>query len=241
MKLFTFLYSIYGLIIFSSLWIFFSIPLLFGIWFKSFLNFAYWCHHLIARFFFALIFIPVKIKLEKNVDLKKQYIIISNHFSYIDIPAIAALNIPFKFIGKIQVNNIPLLGYIFKNLHIMVNRDDKNSRRDTYLNCFKSIDEGYSIGIFPEGGIKTKKIPELADFKDGAFAMAIEKQIPILPVSLLDAYKIMKGSFLISWSPCKIVCHDPISPKGYGKKDIDKFKKKCFDLLQKKLNESHNI
>ena len=139
MKLFTFLYSIYGLIIFSSLWIFFSIPLLFGIWFKSFLNFAYWCHHLIARFFFALIFIPVKIKLEKNVDLKKHYIIISNHFSYIDIPAIAALNIPFKFIGKIQVNNIPLLGYIFKNLHIMVNREDKNSRKNTPTPIFLGI------------------------------------------------------------------------------------------------------
>jgi|TARA_B110000263_G_scaffold249672_1_gene268031 1-acyl-sn-glycerol-3-phosphate acyltransferase len=239
MKLFTFLYSIYGLIVFSSLWIFFSIPFLMGIWFKRFLNFSYWCHHIIARFFFTLIFIPVKIKLEKNVDLKKQYIIISNHFSYIDIPSLASLNIPFKFIGKIQVNNIPLLGYIFKNLHIMVNREDKNSRKNTYLNCFKSIDEGHSIGIFPEGGIKTKKIPELADFKDGAFAMAIEKQISILPVSLLDAYKIMKGSFLLSWSPCKIVCHNPISPKGYEKKDIDKFKKICFDVLQKKLNESH--
>ena len=65
-------------------------------------------------------FIPVKIKLEKGVNLKNQYVIISNHFSFIDIPALAALNIPFKFIGKIAVNNIPLLGYIFKNLHIFI-------------------------------------------------------------------------------------------------------------------------
>ena len=62
----------------------------------------------------------MKIRYEEGVDLKNQYVIISNHFSYIDIPALAALNIPFRFIGKMQVNNIPVLGYIFKNLHIMV-------------------------------------------------------------------------------------------------------------------------
>ena len=58
----------------------------------------------------------MKITYEEGVDLKNQYVIIANHFSYIDIPALAALNIPFKFIGKMQVNNIPVLGYIFKNL-----------------------------------------------------------------------------------------------------------------------------
>ena len=166
--------------------------------------------------------------------------IISNHFSFIDIPALAALNIQFKFIGKIAVNNIPLLGYIFKNLHIMVDREDKDSKKQTYLKSFKSIDEGYSMGIFPEGGIKTKKIPQLAPFKDGAFIMAIEKQIPILPVSLLDAYQIMKGSFFITWSPCEIVCHTPISSKGYIKRDLEKFKNKCYNVLQNELNKSHN-
>ena len=240
MKIFTLIYSIYGLIVFSSLFAIFSLPFVLGIWFKKFEKTAYWLHHILARFFFAAIFIPVRIKLEKDVNLKNQYVIISNHFSFIDIPALAALNIPFKFIGKIRVNNIPLLGYIFKNLHIMVDRENKDSRKQTYLKSFRSIDEGYSMGIFPEGGIKTKKVPQLAPFKDGAFIMAIEKQIPILPVSLLGAYQIMKGSFFISRSPCEIACHTPISPKGYTKKDLEKFKNKCYNLLQNELNKSHN-
>ncbi|MEO2084196.1 MAG: 1-acyl-sn-glycerol-3-phosphate acyltransferase, partial [Marinoscillum sp.] len=82
--------------------------------------------------------------------------------------------------------------------------------------------------------------PQLAPFKDGAFIMAIEKQIPILPVSLLGAYQIMKGSFFISWSPCEIVCHRPISPKGYTKRDLEKFKNICYNVLQNELNKSHN-
>ena len=196
-------------------------------------------HHVLARFFFAAIFIPVKIKLEKGINLKNQYVIISNHFSFIDIPALAALNIPFKFIGKIAVNNIPLLGYIFKNLHIMVDRDSKDSRKQTYLESFRSIDEGYSIGVFPEGGIKTEEVPKLAPFKNGAFSMALEKQVPILPVSLLGAYKIMKGSFFISRNPCEIICHKPITTDGYSTEDVEEFKKKCYDVLQSKLSKSY--
>ena len=240
MKIFTILYSFYGLLVFSSLFIFFSIPLLLGIWFKPLKKMAYWAHHKIARTFFSLIFIPLKIRYEKGVDLKKQYVIIANHFSFIDIPALAALNIPFKFIGKMQVNNIPVLGYIFKNLHIMVDRDSKESRKQTYIDSFNSIDQGYSIGIFPEGGIKTEKVPTMAPFKNGAFAMALEKQVPILPVSLLGAYKIMKGSFFINWSPCEIVCHKPIYTDGFTTKDVDAFRDKCSKILQSELDKSYN-
>ena len=81
MKIFTILYSFYGLLVFSSLFIFFSIPLLLGIWFKPLKRMAYWAHHKIARTFFTLIFIPMKIRYEESVDLKKQYVIIANHFS----------------------------------------------------------------------------------------------------------------------------------------------------------------
>ena len=240
MKIFTVLYSFYGLLVFSSLFIFFSIPLLLGIWFKPLKKMAYWAHHKIARTFFSLIFIPMKIRYEEGVDLKNKYVIIANHFSYIDIPALAALNIPFKFIGKMQVNNIPVLGYIFKNLHIMVDRDSKESRKQTYIDCFRSLDQGYSIGIFPEGGIKTEKVPKMAPFKNGAFAMALEKQVPILPVSLLGAYKIMKGSFYINWSPCEIVCHKPIYTDGFTTKDVDAFREKCYKILQSELDKAYN-
>ena len=73
MKIFTILYSFYGLLVFSSLFIFFSIPLLLGIWFKPLKRMAYWAHHKIARTFFSLIFIPMKISYEEGVDLKKTH------------------------------------------------------------------------------------------------------------------------------------------------------------------------
>ena len=122
----------------------------------------------------------------------------------------------------------------------MVDRDSKESRKQTYIDCFRSLDQGYSIGIFPEGGIKTEKVPKMAPFKNGAFAMALEKQVPILPVSLLGAYKIMKGSFYISWSPCEIVCHKPIYTDGFTTKDVDAFREKCYKILQSELDKAYN-
>ena len=59
----------------------------------------------------------MKIRYEEGVDLNKKYVIIANHFSYIDIPALAALNIPFQFIGKMQVNNIPVLDIFLEPSH----------------------------------------------------------------------------------------------------------------------------
>ena len=84
---------------------------------------------------------------------------------------------------------------------------------------------------------KTKKVPEMAEFKDGAFAIALKKRIPILPVSLLDAYRIMQGSFFLSWHKCRVICHEPISPEGYSMENLEEFKKKCYDTLDSKLRK----
>ena len=65
----------------------------------------------------------------------------------------------------------------------------------------------------------------MAELKDGAFAIALKKRIPILPVSLLDDYRIMQGSFFLSWHKCRVICHEPISPEGYSMENLEEFKK----------------
>ena len=238
MKLLKFFYSVYALIMFTLVFLFWSPFLLFGVWFKSLSKSALRLKHIVAKSFFISIFMPYSIKYDKKINFTKQYVVIANHFSYFDIPAFVAINIPMKLIGKLAVSNIPLLGYIFKGLHIHVDRSDKESRKKTYLESYKSIDDGFNVGVFPEGGIKTKKVPKMAEFKDGAFAIALTKRIPILPVSLLDAYRIMKGSFLLSWHKCRVVCHEPISPKGYSLENLEEFKKKCYDVLDFELRKN---
>ena len=69
--------------------------------------------------------------------------------------------------------------------------------------------------------------------------MALEKQVPILPVSLLGAYKIMKGSFFINWVHVKLSAK-PIYTDGFTTKDIDKFRDKCYKILQSELDKAYN-
>lgn len=237
MNVLKFFYSVYALIMFTIVFLFWSPFLLFGVWFKSLSKPALRLKHIIAKSFMLSIFMPYSIQYNKKIDFNKQYVIIANHFSFFDIPAFVAINIPMKLIGKMDVSNIPLLGYIFKGLHIYVDRKDKESRKKTYIKSYKAVDEGFNVGVFPEGGIKTNKVPEMAEFKDGAFAIALKKRIPILPVSLLDAYRIMQGSFLLSWHKCRVICHEPISPEGYSIENLEEFKKKCYDILDSKLRK----
>ena len=75
----------------------------------------------------------------------------------------------------------------------------------------EAIDEGKNLVIFPEGGIITLKDPVMAKFKDGAFRVAIEKQIAIVPVTIPFNWIILPpDEFLLRWHPLKVIFHEPI-------------------------------
>src|SRR5690606_34482594 len=114
----------------------------------------------------------------------QQYIIVSNHFSYLDIPVLGFINKDIVFVGKSSLAKIPLFGYMFRNLHIAVDRSSLKSRGKSIMMTKKVLDEGSSVVMFPEGGIISTSPPRMGRFKDSAFKIAIEKQIPVIPVTL---------------------------------------------------------
>ena len=119
-------------------------------------------------------------------ELMKTTIIIANHASYIDILLMFRLfKKPFVFVGKKELANIPVFGYLYKRAAIMVDRSDKKSRYSVYGFANRVISKGYSICIFPERDYLDESIL-LNPFKRGAFKMAIEHQIPILPLVFYD-------------------------------------------------------
>ena len=85
MNLLKFFYSVYALIMFTIVFLFWSPFLLFGVWFKSLSKPALRLKHIIAKSFMLSIFIPYSIKYNKKIDFNKQYVLIANHFSYFDI------------------------------------------------------------------------------------------------------------------------------------------------------------
>lgn len=199
---------------------------------------AHYCNRIWGKTFFFLVGMPIKVTYEVELDKKKAYVFCANHFSYLDIAMMGVvIKNFFAFMGKSSAKNIPLFGYMFAKLHIQVDRADKNSRIKALTRSIKALKSGRSIMIFPEGGILSKNIPEMVQpFKDGAFSMAIENQVPIVPISLLDNYKAMPN-MLISWHRLRVVIHKPIETTGKTKSDIDALKKQVYEIIQPTLNQ----
>ena len=174
-----------------------------------------------------------KLELEKG----KSYMFIANHVSMIDVMLmlVCIKNNPFVFVGKKELTKIPLFGFFYKRSCIIVDRSDSNSRKQVYLSAKKKLDSGLSVCIFPEGLVPEEHVV-LADFKDGAFRLAINHQIPIVPLSFLDNKKRFSYTFF-SGGPgvLRVVPHKKIETEGLKTQDAQTIKKEAFDVIYNML------
>lgn len=124
-----------------------------------------------------------KIVIRGIENLKPNYpcVYISNHQSYFDIMLISFLNIPYKWVSRSEIFNIPFIGWnMWLNNYIGLKRGNKKSIIQMLERSNNAIDKGNSIFIFPEG---TRSLTgQLQKFKSGAFVLAKKKGIPIVPI-----------------------------------------------------------
>ena len=153
----------------------------------------------IARFWAKFILIGMgfhwKIKKEQILEKGKSYMFIANHTSMIDIMLmLVAVKKPFVFVGKKELAKIPLFGFFYRKTCILVDRSSAKSRQAVFLRAQKRLQSGLSICIFPEGGVPEEHLI-LDEFKDGAFRLAINHKIPIVPLTFLDNKKRFSYTF----------------------------------------------
>ena len=162
----------------------------------------------IARLWARVILIGMgfrySIKGTENFEEGKSYMLVANHTSMTDIMLmlLAVKNHPFVFIGKKELVNIPIFGFIYKRVCILVDRENSQSRFAVFERAQNRIHQGLSICIFPEGGVPDESIL-LDEFKDGAFRIAIEHQLTIVPITFYDNKKRFSFTFF-SGSPGKM-------------------------------------
>ena len=127
---------------------------------------------------------------QDHVDTTRTYIIASNHLSTIDIPlAMGSSPLAFSFLAKAETQRIPYIGYLARNMHVLVNRKDEASRRQSFQNMLDHVQQSKSILIFVEGTRNRSGAP-LAPFYDGAFKLAIQTQQPVLVLSIKGSDKV---------------------------------------------------
>jgi 1-acyl-sn-glycerol-3-phosphate acyltransferase len=162
-----------------------------------------------------------------------------NHFSYLDIPVMAATTPGFfAFVGKKSLEKIPLFGYMFKKLHIPLDRENRKSAYTTAQRAKEAIEENRSIVIFPEGRIDHKVQPGLLPFKDGPFRIAIEKQIPVVPVTIPFNWIILPddGKYFINPGVIEVIFHEPIPTQGLTMEDIPALRQKTYTVIHNTLS-----
>lgn len=168
-------------------------------------------------------------------DLPHPCIYCANHTSYLDI-VVSYKVFPkyFVFMGKQELDKAPLFRVFFKKMNILVDRKSNMNSHRAFKRAGEELDKGRSMFLFPEGTI-SKSSPQMMPFKNGAFKLAIEKQVPIVPVTFANNWKLLQnGGFFKSFGRpglSKVVVHKPIYTNGLCEEDLLSLKEKVKAVI----------
>ncbi len=167
------------------------------------------------------------------IELHKPYIYIFNHRSFLDAPIIP-MSIPQEVwaIGKKELSKVPIFGSVVGKLAVWVDRSNPESRRESLEKLMKILNNGISVVVAPEG-TRNDTGKTLLPFQKGAFRLSIETGIPIMPMAIIGADKIMKkGSLLLSSGKVKIYFSSPMKPPAPSETAINEFAEKGRSRLE---------
>jgi len=176
---------------------------------------------------------PIRVIVQGKEHIKnnQSYVIIANHQSSYDIFLLFGwLGIDVKWVIKKELRNIPVFGYACeKGGNILIDRSNNESARKSLNEAKKKTVKGTSIIILPEG--TRSESGRLGEFKKGAFNMAFDLDLPVLPISISGTKNILPARSL-SLFPGKAVMkiHHPLDIANYSRERIDHF-----------INDARNI
>lgn len=181
----------------------------------------------------------VKSEAEEEIVEGKSYMFVANHTSMTDVMLMFSLvKNPFVFVGKKELTKIPLFGFFYKRTCILVDRNCSKSRSKVFARAQNRLNQGISICIFPEGGIPEDESIVLDSFKDGAFRLAIEHQIPIVPMTFADNKKRFSYTFF-SGSPglMRVKIHRFFNTKGKNAEYKKQLKEEVHQVILEQLQK----
>lgn len=179
-----------------------------------------------------------KIEGLENIDKKKSYVIVINHNSMVDILALYFLPLNFRWVSKREVFRIPYIGQLL-TIHgdIAIDRSrGADSMRKVTEDGKMWIGRGASIAMFPEG--TRSKSGEMGRFKQGAFALAKEAGVEILPVVMHGTRTVLNKFYLVNWrNVLKVSVLPPISAEEVAATPMPELMEKTRTMMYEKYNQ----
>lgn len=174
---------------------------------------GWWPARIWGWLFCRVFLIPVHVEGNEYLDPKQAYIFVPNHQSMFDIFLLLGfLGHKFKWVMKKELAKVPLVGFACKCCgFIYINRTGKSSIAESMNKADDTLRQHKSLAIFAEG--TRTRTGRLGTLKRGAFKLAVEQNLPIVPISLNGCYEAMpKGRYLVKLHPLKLIVHQPIVP-----------------------------
>jgi 1-acyl-sn-glycerol-3-phosphate acyltransferase len=216
--------------LFINTLIFGIIAVLFSILFGPRIG-SYWGGAVWSKINSWLVPMFVKVSGRENIDEATSYIVLTNHQSAYDIFLVYGwLGIDIKWIMKKELRKVPGLGFGSAKVgHIFLDRSNSRAALRSLEEAKKKLVNGTSVVVFPEGTRSKTGAP--GPFKRGAFKLALDLGLPILPVTLIDTKKILPAdSINILPGRVQMVIHPPIEITGYNENNMN-------ELIEKVRNQ----
>ena len=175
---------------------------------------------------------------------KTPFIICPNHGSYLDIIIMYRVFSRYSiFMGKAEITTWPLFGIFFtKGMNIPVNRKCSKGAHEALQVAKAELAKGHNVIIFPEGTIP-QTAPKMRAFKNGAFKLALEENIPIVPMTFVNNWRRLQAGAVLKQlggaGPSRIVIHKPVYPKDYAELGVVRLKHDIFETIEEPLKRHH--
>ena len=197
-----------------------------------------WWSKVIARIFL----LPVTVEGRENLEKGHSYVFVANHQGMFDIFLIYGyLNRNFKWMMKHQLRKMPFVGYACEKSHqIFVDRRTPSKIKKTINEARETLKDGTSLVVFPEGA--RTFTGHIGKFKKGAFMLADELQLPVVPLTINGSFDIMprtKDWHFVTWHPLRLTIHQPVYPVGQGPQNIQAVMRQSYDSVMSALEEKY--
>lgn len=193
-----------------------------------------WWSWVITRAFL----LPVTVEGRENIEPGHSYVFVANHQGAFDIFLIYGfLHRNFKWMMKHQLKKIPFVGTACKMSHqIFVDKRGTGRIRETYKQAQATLQSGMSLMVFPEGA--RTFTGHMGKFKKGAFALADELQLPVVPLTINGSFNVMprmRDWHWVEWHPLRLTIHQPIYPVDKGPRNVQATMMQSYDSVMSSL------
>ena len=158
-----------------------------------------------------------RIRGRERLPWRSAAVIVANHLSLVDILVLYGLYRPFKWVSKAEVFKVPAVGWnMMLNDYVRLTRGDRESIKAMMAHCRRHLARGSPLLIFPEG--TRSRDGKLQAFKDGAFKLAREANVPVIPIALQGTYETLPkhGLVLRRRMDARVQVLEPLDPAAFA-------------------------